>query len=688
MKKVFKNIGKILIVLLIVGLVGGGIYFYKTNPDFFTPEYMVTFDSNGAELAKTKVKSKKGKCLELPVIQKEGYNFDGWYCNDTKWSNETPINANMKLVAKFTPIKYKITFIVDSNEYYSYTDYDSMPSFPNGTPEKDAVGDIAYKFVGFNPELSIVKGEATYTAVFEEYDKNSIATISFCVDGVMLNKDSFKTQVDSVIEIPKITTSNYGMSAYNIDGWYTDSECTSMFDINSKISGNITLYGKWVSVLDNGFYKYLDKFNKAKNSKTISIESEEELIAWIEYVQFNNILKDDAVKIKFGTKITDYKVVYDNKEDLQKYVQNIINKNDFPNSYPLYYSYFESEKQYTLATFFFNEDNLTKQASKTADLIGENTITQYEFAFLNELNVRDSSFDDFNIKNVKDEISVTTSSQLVYALEKGLKPVVVKNSKAEIIYNKAKDVLREICNDKMTDFDKVKAIYDWLVLNVQYDHKASSTTEICNNWQEYDAWYPEGVFLNHKAVCDGITRSFLILCKLENIACIRVSGKYNGVGHAWNKVYLDGNWYGVDATHGDSNVNNKYEILTYSSFLFTDDFKLKNCEFDVETDTKTPNSAVNVYANMSFGDGVRAFDLYINNLAEFENLLYYVEHYTSNSDYYKGETNHQYFTLEFVLAEGSGLSSIYVRSKLGATSYVTSQVDGDLTAYAFVIKLS
>ena len=161
MKKVFKNIGKILIVLLIVGLVGGGIYFYKTNPDFFTPEYMVTFDSNGAELAKTKVKSKKGKCLELPVIQKEGYNFDGWYCNDTKWTNETPINANMKLVAKFTPIKYKITFIVDSNEYYSYTDYDSMPNFPNGTPEKDAVGDIAYKFVGFNPELSIVKGEAT-----------------------------------------------------------------------------------------------------------------------------------------------------------------------------------------------------------------------------------------------------------------------------------------------------------------------------------------------------------------------------------------------------------------------------------------------------------------------------------------------------------------------------------------------
>ena len=40
---------------------------------------------------------------------------------------------------------------------------------------------------------------------------------------------------------------------------------------------------------------------------------------------------------------------------------------------------------------------------------------------------------------------------------------------AEVILNTAKSILREIIDDDMNDFEKIKAIHDWLVLNVTYD---------------------------------------------------------------------------------------------------------------------------------------------------------------------------------------------------------------------------
>ena len=41
--------------------------------------------------------------------------------------------------------------------------------------------------------------------------------------------------------------------------------------------------------VDNGFYPYLTKFNNARQSTPLQINSHEELIAWVEYVEFNNI---------------------------------------------------------------------------------------------------------------------------------------------------------------------------------------------------------------------------------------------------------------------------------------------------------------------------------------------------------------------------------------------------------------
>ena len=73
-----------------------------------------------------------------------------------------------------------------------------------------------------------------------------------------------------------------------------------------------------------------------------------------------------------------------------------------------------------------------------------------------------------------------TSEQLFQVVQAGYKPVFIGDySSAEMLYNIACDVLREIINDNMSDMQKVIAIYEWVCYNNVYDHNLSDrTTEI------------------------------------------------------------------------------------------------------------------------------------------------------------------------------------------------------------------
>ena len=78
-------------------------------------------------------------------------------------------------------------------------------------------------------------------------------------------------------------------------------------------------------------------------------------------------------------------------------------------------------------------------------------------------------------------------------------------------YNKAKAVLREICDDDMSQIEKARAIYEYLIINVEYDNYAAEA--VGSSWPYYDAWYAEGALLEGRAVCDGIAKAYLILAK-------------------------------------------------------------------------------------------------------------------------------------------------------------------------------
>ena len=192
---------------------------------------------------------------------------------------------------------------------------------------------------------------------------------------------------------------------------------------------------------------------------------------------------------------------------------------------------------------------------------------------------RTEDFDDFKINSSKLSYNLKTSDQLFYCLERGVKPICEDGSNASIIYNAMKDIFREIIDDRMTNVQKIKAIHDYLILNITYDAAlANKMYENNPDINSYRGFYLEGAILDHRAVCEGISKAFTCMCNIEGIPCVQVSGyrtnNPGGPGHAWNKVYLDGDWYHIDPTGDGTVISNVYEILSYQFFLISDETML------------------------------------------------------------------------------------------------------------------
>lgn len=207
---------------------------------------------------------------------------------------------------------------------------------------------------------------------------------------------------------------------------------------------------------------------------------------------------------------------------------------------------------------------------------------------------------NFYIDGVKETMSVSTSNMLYKAVAWGYKPVFMGSQADNLkqIYDNAKDALSYIVSDEMSEYEKVHAIYDYIIYNVRYDHDCANAEDkyvsgnlSLNEKMKYYGYYLEGIFLDKfykkdmHAVCDGKSKAFVLMCGIEGIAAVRISGKAssdgkNFGGHAWNKVLLDLNgtgdkeWYFVDTTWGDVGDNSK-EFLSHAYFLLSDD-EVKN----------------------------------------------------------------------------------------------------------------
>jgi transglutaminase/protease-like cytokinesis protein 3 len=105
-----------------------------------------------------------------------------------------------------------------------------------------------------------------------------------------------------------------------------------------------------------------------------------------------------------------------------------------------------------------------------------------------------------------------------------------------------------------TEYDKVKAIHDYIIGMVSYDQSLTRYTA-------YSA------FTDKSTVCLGYAAAAYRMFTDAGIDSRIISGVGGTEEHVWNIVKVDGKWYNIDLTWDDPILNNDEEIISYDFFL-------------------------------------------------------------------------------------------------------------------------
>lgn len=173
----------------------------------------------------------------------------------------------------------------------------------------------------------------------------------------------------------------------------------------------------------------------------------------------------------------------------------------------------------------------------------------YEFKQNYATDGRGETYDEFSI-NAKNTINAATTDELFHAVSMGKRPVPVKGSAAEAVFEEAKAILRDIIAAQMTDYEKVLAINDYLASHVSSDKALIQYSKITPKPADlylFEGYHLEGALLTKNAVSQGVAKAFSLLCWMEGITANTVLGLRNNAPHSWNKVLIGESWYNVDS---------------------------------------------------------------------------------------------------------------------------------------------
>ena len=169
------------------------------------PWYQVEFDANGGNCLESSRTINHGMAIgTLPVPERVGYTFDGWYSDEIAGSGvqaDDTVISDMGLYAHWTPVKYTVTF--DANGGVGGTsctlDYESAIAAPTVTR-------TGHTFKGWSPSVAatVPFGGATYTAQWEinQY------TVTFSANGGE-GGGSSKQDYGTAIVAPTVTRTGY-----------------------------------------------------------------------------------------------------------------------------------------------------------------------------------------------------------------------------------------------------------------------------------------------------------------------------------------------------------------------------------------------------------------------------------------------------------------------------------------------
>ncbi len=129
---------------------------------------------------------------------------------------------------------------------------------------------------------------------------------------------------------------------------------------------------------------------------------------------------------------------------------------------------------------------------------------------------------------------------------------------------KMAELIAETCLDGMEPWQKVLSIHDYINTRCVYYY--------------YNSNNGYAALVNGKTQCYGYSRLFLEVMERIGIPCkiVIAEDTGDGVGHAWNVVELEGEWYHLDLTWDDPTGGPRYGLSLHDHFLKSDS------QFDTE----------------------------------------------------------------------------------------------------------
>ncbi len=139
--------------------------------------------------------------------------------------------------------------------------------------------------------------------------------------------------------------------------------------------------------------------------------------------------------------------------------------------------------------------------------------------------------------------------------------------------------------ENLSNYEKVVYTYEYIINQTVYDRDAENNQEMCS------------VMTSGKSVCNGYAKAFQYLLRQHGIDCTIITGFINTEPHTWNAVLLDGDWYYVDVTWGDTAYRKESDtMICYENFLVTTEEIKKNHKIsNMVAEPKCTNTKYNYY---------------------------------------------------------------------------------------------
>ncbi|MDE7425145.1 MAG: hypothetical protein K2N51_15905 [Lachnospiraceae bacterium] len=118
-------------------------------------------------------------------------------------------------------------------------------------------------------------------------------------------------------------------------------------------------------------------------------------------------------------------------------------------------------------------------------------------------------------------------------------------------------VLKKLNLTKKSDYEKIKAVHDYVINNTSYD----MSTELNS---------PYYALVEKTSACQGYAVLIYKMLTELDVPCRVITGNAKNGLHAWNIVKLDGKWYNLDATWDDPIGLFGKSSMRYNYFLKTD----------------------------------------------------------------------------------------------------------------------